>query len=93
MYAATKGALEAFSKNAAREWGSLGIRSNCVVAGFMETDMSATLPTEQKQKIFNRTALRKATSLDSVASTISYLLSSKSDSITGQNVFVDSGTI
>src|SRR5690625_1609151 len=37
MYAATKGALEAFSKNVAREWGSRGIRSNCVVPGFMET--------------------------------------------------------
>ena len=30
MYASTKGALEAFSKNTSREWGSLGIRSNIV---------------------------------------------------------------
>jgi 3-oxoacyl-[acyl-carrier protein] reductase len=33
MYASTKGALEAFSKNTSREWGEVGIRSNCVVAG------------------------------------------------------------
>lgn len=39
MYASTKGALEAFSKNTAREWGERGIRSNCAVAGFMETAM------------------------------------------------------
>jgi 3-oxoacyl-[acyl-carrier protein] reductase len=43
MYASSKGALEAFSKNTAREWGERGIRSNCIVAGFMETDMSAKL--------------------------------------------------
>ena len=43
MYAATKGAIEAFSKNLAREWGSMGIRSNCVVPGFMETTMSSKL--------------------------------------------------
>nr|WP_267875412.1 SDR family NAD(P)-dependent oxidoreductase [Cohnella cholangitidis] len=30
MYAASKGAMEAFSLNVAREWGSKGIRSNCV---------------------------------------------------------------
>ena len=31
MYASTKGALEAFSKNTAREWGSFGVRSNIAV--------------------------------------------------------------
>ena len=31
MYASSKGALEAFSKDTAREWGQLGIRSNVVV--------------------------------------------------------------
>ena len=93
MYAATKGALEAFSKNTAREWGARGIRSNCVVGGFMETDMSSTLTDEQKQKIYGRTSLKKATSKVSVASTVEFLLSAGSASITGQNVFVDNGTI
>jgi len=92
MYAATKGALEAFSKGTAREWGSKGIRSNCVVAGFMETEMSAILESEVKQKIFNRTALKQAVNMESVAKTISFLLDEPC-SITGQNVFVDSGTI
>jgi len=93
MYASTKGALEAFSKNTAREWGLKGIRSNCVVAGFMETDMSSSLSTEQKDKIYARTSLKKPTSQISVASTIKYLISDDSHSITGQNIFVDSGTI
>lgn len=93
MYAASKGALEAFSKNTAREWGELGIRSNCVVAGFMETDMSKNLSDEQKNKIYNRTCLKKQTGKNSVADTIEFLISERSDSITGQNIFVDSGTI
>ena len=93
MYASTKGALEAFSKNTAREWGERGIRSNCLVAGFMETEMSSTLGTEQKNKIYQRTALKQPTSLKSVAETISFLLSEKASSVTGQNVHVDSGTI
>lgn len=93
MYAATKGALEAFSKNTAREWGSKGIRSNCIVAGFMETDMTATLSTEQKGRIYKRTSLKKATEIESVVSTILFLINESACSITGQNFFVDSGTI
>ena len=93
MYASTKGALEAFSKNTAREWGRKGIRSNCIVAGFMETDMSSTLTNEQKDRIYNRTSLKKPTSKQSVASTIEFLLSDNSNSITGQLINVDNGTI
>ena len=37
-----RGRMEAFSKDTAREWGALGIRSNVVVPGFMETVMSST---------------------------------------------------
>lgn len=93
MYASTKGALEAFSKNTAREWGELGIRSNCLVSGFMETEMSSTLTEDQKNRIYKRTSLKKATEVESVAETIAFLLSEKAQSITGQNIHVDSGTI
>ena len=93
MYASTKGALEAFSKNTAREWGERGIRSNCLVAGFMETEMSASLTEDQKTRIYQRTALKKPTEGISVAETILFLLSGKAGSITGQNIHVDSGTI
>ena len=93
MYASTKGALEAFSKNTAREWGEKGIRSNCLVAGFMETEMSSTLSEEQKNRIYQRTSLKKAVDLSSVSETIAFLLSNISKSITGQNIHVDNGTI
>lgn len=93
MYASTKGAMEAFSKNVAREWGSKGIRSNCVVPGFMETEMSSSLTKEQKDRIYKRTSLKKETDAQSVASTVLFLLSDKSNSITGTVVNVDSGTI
>ena len=93
MYASTKGALEAFSKNTAREWGEKGIRSNCVVSGFMDTDMSASLSEEQKKRIYQRSALKIPVSKDSVSESVAFLLSDKAVSITGQNIFVDSGTI
>ena len=93
MYASTKGALEAFSKNTAREWGERQIRSNCLVAGFMETEMSATLSDDQKNRIYKRTSLKRATEVGSVGDTAVFLLSEGARSITGQNIHVDSGTI
>ena len=93
MYASTKGALEAFSKNTAREWGEKGVRSNCLVAGFMETEMSATLSDDQKNRIYRRTSMKKPVDVNSVAETIMFLISNKSSSITGQNIHVDNGTI
>lgn len=93
MYASTKGALEAFSKNIAREWGVRGIRSNCVVPGFMETAISASLSEQQKEKIYKRTSLKKTTSIESVANAVVFLLSKRAKSITGTLLHVDNGTI
>lgn len=55
--------------------------------------MSSTLSHEQKDRIYKRTSLKMATTAESVAAMIEFLLSEKSDSITGVNHFVDSGTI
>jgi 3-oxoacyl-[acyl-carrier protein] reductase len=59
----------------------------------METNMSSSLDTEQKNRIYQRTSLKEPTKLESVSETIEFLLSEKSQSITGQNLHVDSGTI
>ena len=57
MYASSKGALEAFSKNTAREWGALGIRSNVVVPGFMDTAMSSTPVSYTHLDVYKRQVL------------------------------------
>jgi 3-oxoacyl-[acyl-carrier protein] reductase len=93
MYASTKGALEAFSKNTAREWGEMGIKSNCIVAGFMDTEMTRTLSIEQKERIYKRTSQKKPVDPLSIAKTIEHLIGPGGNSITGQNIFIDSGTI
>ena len=93
MYAATKGAMEAFSKNISREWGRLGIRSNIVCPGFMDTEMSSSLNEEQKNKIFKRNSFLKELKIEDVANTVEYLLSNKSKGITGEVIKVDNGTI
>jgi len=55
--------------------------------------MSSTLTEEQRGKIYARTSLKAATSIRSVAETVAFLVSEKAESITGQNIHVDNGTI
>lgn len=93
MYAATKGALESFSKTVAREFGTKKIRSNCVAPGFMETSMSKTLSDDQKDRIYKRTSLKEPTDIQSVSNTVKFLMDEGSFSITGQVLHVDNGTI
>ena len=93
MYASTKGSLEAFNKNTAREWGRLGIRSNVVCPGFMDTNMSSSLNEEQRNKIFKRNSKQKELLVEEVSSTVSYLMGEESSGITGQIIHVDNGTI
>jgi len=55
--------------------------------------MSSSLSESQKNRIYQRTSLKQPVDMNSVAETISYLLSEEAKSITGQNIFVDCGTI
>jgi 3-oxoacyl-[acyl-carrier protein] reductase len=93
MYASTKGSLEAFSKNTSREWGRMGIRSNIVCPGFMDTNMSNSLNEDQREKIFKRNSKQKELTVNEVSSTINFLISDESSGITGQIIHVDNGTI
>lgn len=93
MYASTKGAIEAFSKNTAREWGALGIRSNIICPGFMDTDMSASLSDDQKNRIFNRNSRKKPIEVIDIANTVVFLVDDMSSGITGEIIHVDNGTI
>lgn len=93
MYASTKGSLEAFSKNTSREWGRIGIRSNIVCPGFMDTNMSSSLNDDQRAKIFKRNSMNKELSTKEVSSTVKFLISDESLGITGQTIHVDNGTI
>jgi 3-oxoacyl-[acyl-carrier protein] reductase len=93
MYASTKGAIESFSKNTSREWGALGIRSNVVCPGFMDTEMSSTLSIDQKNRIFNRNSMKMPVDVIAVAKSVIFLLSNEANGITGEVLHVDNGTI
>lgn len=90
-YSATKGALSAFSRSLAREYGPRGIRSNCVVPGFIETDMSRSLDDERMEGLVRRTPLRRLGSTHDVVGAIRFLLSDDARFMTGTELVIDGG--
>lgn len=92
VYAATKAALNGFTKSLARELGRARITVNSVAPGYMATDMSSGLGEEQLEQISRRSALRRLTTVEEVAATVAFLMSEQAQAITGTIVTVDSGS-
>lgn len=90
-YAATKGALIAFSRSLAAELGPKGIRVNTVVPGFIDTDMTARMPRQIKQANLERILLKRFGQADDVAAAVAFLASDDAAYIVGQTLVVDGG--
>jgi 3-oxoacyl-[acyl-carrier protein] reductase len=90
-YAASKGALLAFSRSLAAELGPRGIRVNAVVPGFIETDMTATMPRQIKQQNMARILAKRFGTPQEVAAVVAFLASDESSYIMGQSIVVDGG--
>ena len=91
VYAASKAALNGFTKSLSRELGKVNITVNSVAPGYMETNMSAGINDTQLDQIRRRSALKRLAETSEVASTVKYLLSSDAAAITGTVLTVDAG--
>jgi 3-oxoacyl-[acyl-carrier protein] reductase len=90
-YAASKGALLAFTRALAAELGAKGIRVNSVVPGFVETDMSARVPRQIKQKNLEHIVQKRFGKPEEIASVVTFLASEGASYIMGQSIVVDGG--
>ncbi|WP_340675435.1 SDR family oxidoreductase [Paraperlucidibaca sp.] len=91
VYAASKAALNGFTKSLSRELGRVNITVNSIAPGYMQTDMSAGINSDQLEQIRRRSALRRLAKTEEVASAVRYLLSSEAQAITGTIVTIDAG--
>ena len=90
-YAASKGALLAFTRALAAELGAKNIRVNSVVPGFIETDMSARVPRQIKQKNLDHIVQKRFGKPEDIAAVVTFLASEGASYIMGQSIVVDGG--
>jgi 3-oxoacyl-[acyl-carrier protein] reductase len=90
-YSASKAGMIGFTKALAKEVGKANINVNAIACGFIETDMTASLPEEYKQKMTDMTSLKRFGTTEDVAKVAMFLLSDDAKYITGQVLSVDGG--
>ncbi len=90
-YAASKGGIIAFTKSCAKEFASRGVRVNAIAPGFIETEMTATLPPDVVAGYAKVIPLQKMGTPADVAKVCLFLASEASAYITGQTLAVDGG--
>ncbi len=92
-YSASKAGIIALTKTAAKELAGRNININAVAPGFIQTEMTAKLPEDLKEKMKGAIPLNKFGSPDDVAAVCLFLASSDSSYITGQTIVVDGGMV
>lgn len=90
-YAASKGAVLAFSRSLAAEVARHGIRVNAVVPGAFTAGMAARMPADRVKAFLERIPMGRAGEPAELARAVSFLASDDASYVTGQALVVDGG--
>ena len=90
-YVASKAGLIGLTKTAAKELAPRGITVNAIAPGFIETDMTATLPEKVRDTMLSQIPLGRPGQPQDVAAAVAFLVSDAAAYITGQVIHVSGG--
>ena len=77
----------------AKEVGSRGITVNCIAPGWIETEMTESLPLNSKDELLDRIPLKRIGKPEDIAHAVLFLASNEAGYITGQTITVDGGRV
>ncbi|GAA2167478.1 3-oxoacyl-[acyl-carrier protein] reductase [Humibacillus xanthopallidus] len=90
-YAASKSGLVGLARSISRELGGRGITANVVAPGFIDTEMTAVLPDDQKKAYLSSIPAGRFATPEEVASVVRFVASDDAAYITGAVIPVDGG--
>lgn len=88
VYAASKAAIETFTRVLAKEVGSLGITCNAVGPSIIPTRLTQGLSADVRDRVLRQQAVARPATADDVANVIDFFLRPESDLVTGQVVYL-----
>jgi 3-oxoacyl-[acyl-carrier protein] reductase len=92
-YAASKAGLIGLTKSVAKELASRNILVNAIAPGFIETEMTAALTSEQRATLSAQIPLARLGAPADIAAMVAFLASEHAAYITGQVLVVDGGMV
>lgn len=90
-YSASKGGIIAFTKSAAMELIGKGIRVNCILPGFIQTEMTYKIAPDIREEKVKQIPSNRMGNPEEVAYLASFLASDRADYIVGQSFVIDGG--
>jgi len=90
-YAAAKAGVAGMTRSLARELGSRGITVNCVAPGFIDTDMTHSLPEAQKAALLAQIPVGRLGQAAEIAHAVAFLASPLAGYVTGTELHVNGG--
>ena len=92
-YVASKAGLIGLTKSVARELGSRNITVNAVAPGFIQTEMTESLPEKVKAEMMAQIPLGRFGTPEEVAQAVVFLASEAATYITGQVIHINGGML
>jgi len=90
-YAASKGAINAFTRALAVELASRGVTVNAVAPGFVETEMTEDVRNKAGDNLKKMIPMKRLGKPEDIARVVAFLAGPESSYITGQVITVDGG--
>ncbi|MBU3144478.1 3-oxoacyl-[acyl-carrier-protein] reductase [Clostridium sp. CF012] len=92
-YSSAKAGIIGMTKAVAREFASRGVTCNAIAPGYIQTDMTESMPSKAKEAIMNNIPLKRLGMPGDVANAVAFLASEEASYITGQVINVDGGMV
>ena len=90
-YSASKAGIIGLTKSVARELAGRNITANAIAPGFIDTDMTAVLGDNIKEKVTENIPMKRFGKPEDIAETAAFLADDNASYITGQVIAVDGG--
>jgi len=92
-YAASKAGLIGFTKSVAREVAQRGITANAIAPGYVETELTGSLPDKVKEQILAQVPMGRFGEPEEISEVVAFLAGEGAGYVTGQTITVDGGMV